>query len=287
MRKNMSDYLIRSPNGFLTGYNAITHIGEVTHDTGINFGILKLTENEEYNIHSDYESAYLLIQGKCLFIHDAIEQTVERHSIFDEDPFTLHVAAKKIAKIKALTDCEFAVSAVINKNDFATQIYDSTNMLESEHRGKDLLDDTAYRIVRTIFDIRNSPHAKLVLGEVITAPGRWSSYPPHHHEQPEIYHYRFTEPQGYGHSECGDAIFKVRQYDTYKILNENDHAQTAAPGYGMYYIWIIRHFEDKPYDQPTFTPEHSWTKSIDANARVWKGTWHDKNIKTDHGTSFT
>lgn len=267
----MSDYLIRQPHGFTFGYTAITCIDESQHDTGINFGILKLKENEECNINTHYESAYLLLQGKCIFIHDDIERTVKRHSIFDEDPFALHIASHQTAKITALTECEFAVSEVINTNSFPTQIYDSTNMLESEHRGKDLLNDTAYRMVRTIFDIRNSPHAKLVLGEVITAPGRWSSYPPHHHAQPEIYHYRFTEPQGYGHSECGDDIFKVRQYDTYKILNENDHAQAAAPGYGMYYIWVIRHLDNKPYDQPTFTQAHSWTKSKDANTRVWKG----------------
>ena len=60
------------------------------------------------------------------------------------------------------------------------------------------------------------------MGEVVTAPGGWSSYPPHHHEQPEIYHYRFTEPQGYGHAECGDDVFKVRQYDTYKIVDEKN-----------------------------------------------------------------
>jgi len=264
----MSDYLIRQPEGFSVGYTAITHISD---DTGMNFGILKLNANEEYSINNPLESAYLLIQGKCIFAYDNKEHIVERQSCFDENPFALHLSANTSATIKALTACEFAVSQTTNSKHFATTFYDHSNMLESEHRGKDLLNDTAYRMVRTIFDIRNSPDAKLVLGEVITAPGRWSSYPPHHHEQPEIYHYRFTEPQGYGHAECGDEIFKVRQFDTYKILNEKDHAQAAAPGYGMYYIWVIRHLENKPYDYPTFTQEHSWTKSEEANNRVWKG----------------
>ena len=69
------------------------------------------------------------------------------------------------------------------------------------------------RLVRTIFDRTNAdPNAELVLGEVITLPGRWSSYPPHHHPQPEIYHYRFTHPQGYGHAELGEDVLLVPTY---------------------------------------------------------------------------
>ena len=267
----MSEYLLRKPDGFSAGYSAITTIDEKIHDTGINFGILKLRGGEEYCISSQLESAYLLLNGKCIFEFDNEKCTHARASVFDEEPVALHLAANNTAKIIALTDCEFAVSAVRNAAQFPTQLFHQANILESEHRGKDLLNNTAYRIVRTIFDIRNRPHAKLVLGEVITAPGRWSSYPPHHHPQPEIYHYRFTEPQGYGHSECGEEIFKVRQFDTYKILNLKDHAQTAAPGYGMYYLWVIRHLEDQPYVQPEFTEEHSWTKSREANVRAWQG----------------
>lgn len=267
----MSEYLIRHSDGFPFGYTAITQIGEAPHDTGIQFGILKLRGGDEQKINSDFEAAYLLIQGKCKFIHDDNEKIAERYSCFDEDPYALHIAAQNQASIQAITDCEFAVSKVRNAQTFTTTIYDKYNMLESEHRGKDLLNDTAYRIVRTIFDKRNSPLSKLVLGEVITAPGRWSSYPPHHHQHPEIYHYRFTESQGYGHAECGDAVFKVKQFDTYKILNSLDHAQAAAPGYGMYYIWVIRHLDDQPYHYPEFTEEHAWTKSQEANTRVWKG----------------
>lgn len=267
----MSEFLVRNTQGFSLGYTPITTIGETNHDTGINFGILKLKAGESYTVQSVFESAYLLIQGECHFSFDEISFPAKRNSYFDEDPFALHIAAQNTACIIAISDCEFSVSQVENPQHFSTQVFSSQNLLESEHRGKGLLNNTAYRIVRTIFDIRNRPQSKLVLGEVITAPGRWSSYPPHHHHQPEIYHYRFTEPQGYGHAECGDEIFKVRQFDTYKILNMKDHAQTAAPGYGMYYIWVIRHLENNPYDKPVFTQEHHWTSLPDADAKVWKG----------------
>jgi 5-dehydro-2-deoxygluconokinase len=262
--------LIRHPEGFFYGYTPITKIGDSSFDTGISFGILKLRQDEELTLLSELESAYLLISGECVFTFDDVEVSAKRVSCFNDEPFVLHCAAASTARIRAITPCEFAVSRVVNQNRFATRVYDASNMLEKEFRGRDLLNNTSLRIVRTVFDARNSPDAKLVVGEVVTPPGGWSSYPPHFHDQPEIYHYRFTEPQGYGHAECGDDVFKVRQYDTYKIVDRKEHAQTAAPGYGMYYIWVIRHLDGNPYSVPVFNPEHSWTKTSDANERVWK-----------------
>jgi len=137
----------------------------------------------------------------------------------------------------------------------------------NEPRGKGQVGGACLRFVRTIFDRRNSPEeVELVLGEVITMPGRWSSYPPHHHPQPEIYHYRFTKPQGFGHAELGEQVLKVRQNDTVKILDGLDHAQCAAPGYGMYYAWVIRHLPDNPYTVPDFTPEHAWVNEPGATS---------------------
>ena len=141
-------------------------------------------------------------------------------------------------------------------------------MAENEHRGRGLLDDTAYRFVRTIFDTRNRPEAKLVLGEVVTLPGRWSSYPPHHHAQPELYHYRFTAPQGYGHCELGDDVVKVKENDTVAIVGGVDHPQVAAPGYGMYYLWIVRHGAQARYTGFSFDDAHTWMLS--GTEQGWK-----------------
>ena len=37
-----------------------------------------------------------------------------------------------------------------------------------------------------------------------------------------------------------------------------DHAQVSAPGYGMYYLWVVRHLPRRPYRGFTFSPEHRW-----------------------------
>jgi 5-deoxy-glucuronate isomerase len=129
----------------------------------------------------------------------------------------------------------------------------------SEPRGQGARDDAAFRWVRTYVDDREGPAAaRLVLGEVRALPGRWSSYPPHHHPQPELYHYRFADPRGYGHAEHGDEVAKVTDGDTLCIEGGRTHAQCAAPGYDMFYLWAIRHLDAARYDGPTFDPEHRW-----------------------------
>jgi 5-deoxy-glucuronate isomerase len=127
--------------------------------------------------------------------------------------------------------------------------------------------ETCLRNVRLIFDRATRPESNLVVGEVINYPGRWSSYPPHHHDQPEIYHYRFTHPDGYGHAEIGEDVTKVRAHDTIFIPPGLDHAQVSAPGYGMYYLWMIRHLPGNPYSGFTFAEEHKW--ALDSAQQGW------------------
>jgi 5-deoxy-glucuronate isomerase len=126
-----------------------------------------------------------------------------------------------------------------------------------EERGEGQLDGTFHRQVRTVADGANARGWGLVFGEVVNRPGRWSSYPPHHHPQPEIY-YRFDKPHGYGHAEIGEDVYKVRSHDITLMRAGEDHAQVSAPGYAMYYLWVIRNLKDQPYDTPEFAEEHRW-----------------------------
>jgi 5-deoxy-glucuronate isomerase len=154
-----------------------------------------------------------------------------------------------------------------NERRFAPRLYLPTD-LTPEYRGAGLVQNACLRNVRLIFDRTTRPESNLVLGEVLNYSGRWSSYPPHHHDQPEIYHYRFTAPSGYGHAELGDEVVKVRDGDTVVIPPGRDHAQVSAPGYGMYYLWMIRHLPGNPYTGFTFTEEHKWT--LDAAQQGWR-----------------
>lgn len=84
--------------------------------------------------------------------------------------------------------------------------------------------------MRTVFDHSNAPYANLVVGEVIGFPGKWSSYPPHWHPQPEIYFYRFLPENGYGFAELSEDVVKTHNNSTVLITKKETHPQTTAPG---------------------------------------------------------
>ncbi len=264
----MTLHLTEHRAGFGPGFTPITTLDEPEDNTGIAFGVLSLEAGETYETTPEHETAWLLMGGKVDVWAGNAGASFERHSLFDESASCLHVSAGQAVRFVCHSDVEFTVYATANDKSFEPRFYRPADV-PNEHRGKGQVANACYRFVRTIFDrtIADS-NAELVLGEVVTMPGRWSSYPPHHHPQPEIYHYRFTKPQGYGHAELGDSVHKVRQYDTVKIFDGYDHAQCAAPGYGMYYSWAIRHLPDNPYTVPEFTEEHRWTMADDAE--VWQ-----------------
>ncbi len=263
----MALHLTDHRDGFGSGLTEITRIGEEKDDTGIGFGILKLDAGATLEETAERETAWLLLDGRLDLRVDGDEARWSRRSLFDDLPHCLHTGAGATVQMRCADAVELAVFRTANRATLPTRLY-APGDVRDEARGMGQVHNAALRFVRTIFDDSNAdPNAELVLGEVITLPGRWSSYPPHHHPQPEIYHYRFSRPEGYGHAELGDHVLKVRHNDTVKIFAGNDHAQAAAPGYGMYYIWVIRHLPGNRYDVPTFTAEHAWT--MRDNAEVW------------------
>jgi 5-deoxy-glucuronate isomerase len=263
----MTFHLTDNRAGFGQGLTQVTRHDEANQNTGISFGVLRLKAGETWRATPTGETAYLLMAGTATLAAAGREETWSRRSLFDESPSCLHVPAGEAVTIKAKTECELTLYATANAKRFPVRWFAAADTA-NEPRGKGQVGGACLRFVRTIFDRRNSPDdVELVLGEVITMPGRWSSYPPHHHPQPEIYHYRFTDPRGFGHAELGDTVLKVRHNDTVKIFDGFDHPQCAAPGYGMYYAWVIRHLPEAPYIVPEFTAEHAWT--MEKDARFW------------------
>ena len=106
------------------------------------------------------------------------------------------------------------------------------------------MQETSTRIVRTTFDYNNAPYANLVIGEVIGFPGKWSSYPPHFHPQPEIYYYKTYPTGGHAFAEVGDDVFKISGNDTVLIQSGMTHPHVTYPGYALWYLWAIRHWTE-------------------------------------------
>ncbi|MGQ3890519.1 5-dehydro-2-deoxygluconokinase [Legionella sp. CNM-4043-24] len=262
--------VIKQDGPFPDGLTRIVDKDAVAHPTGMNFSAVKLRMGEQFVTNVDLEFAALLMTGRVRFHFAGQCVEAERVDYFAQAPLVLHCPRATPARIEALSDCEVLLIETENDQDFEPMFFDESNMLELDHRGQELLENTSYRIVRTVFDKRNRPESNLVVGEIITFQGRWSSYPPHYHSQPEIYHYRFSEPQGFAFGENGQEPVRIEHNDTYQIAEGQEHAHCTAPGYALYTLWFIRHEPDNPYIMPTFRPEHEWTRQPSSRHRVWK-----------------
>ena len=263
-----SPLITRFRGGLPEGYAAITREGEAEGDTGIDFGIYRAREGETLDEAHPKETVLVLMDGEAELAWDGDTARVRRGSLFDEAPTALHVPGGTRVQLRTLSrSSEWALARATNERGFPPRLF-RPEEVTPEYRGARLVQGACLRNVRLIFDGTMRPEANLVVGEVVNYPGRWSSYPPHHHRQPEIYHYRFTLPQGYGHAELGEEVFKVRAHDTLKIPGGVTHAQVSAPGYGMYYLWIVRHLSGSRYTGFTFIDEHRWV--LDPRNQGWE-----------------
>ncbi|MBP2638602.1 MAG: 5-deoxy-glucuronate isomerase [Firmicutes bacterium] len=262
---------IRQEKSFKFGYTPITTEDEAEDNTLMDFGSLRLAQGQvERLLEKKKEIAILLVQGEVTLRWNGQNKTIKRLSCFVENPWVLHVPSNVAVEVIGVSeDSELSITKTTQTGTFEAKLY-YPEECRAEERGKGTLKEASTRIVRTVFEYSNAPYSNLVVGEVINFPGKWSSYPPHHHPQPEIYFYKFYPETGYGFAELGEDVVKVRHNDTVKILNDATHPQATAPGYAMYYIWVIRHLEGNPYkspEYPVFNTEHLWV--TEKNVKIW------------------
>ncbi|HKC27826.1 MAG TPA: 5-deoxy-glucuronate isomerase [Jatrophihabitans sp.] len=126
------------------------------------------------------------------------------------------------------------------------------------------------RTVRTMLGPEH-PAGRLIVGETINPAGNWSSYPPHKHDTDEpprevkleeVYHYRFDPAQGFGvqirYNTAREECFIVRDGDTAPIP-DGYHPVVAAPGYRMYYLWVMA--GEGRQMAPYLDPQHAWVQT--------------------------
>ncbi len=233
----------------------------------MDFGVLKLDEGTTYKNNDSKERLFLLLNGEAVLRADNKEFTVKRTNIFDDGPWSLHLPKDVEVVIEGKSDgTEFTVHSTENEKIFDVKLYGPEDC-RIEIRGAGQMNEAGTRMVRTIMDHTNAPYANLMLGEDVHYPGKWAGFPSHSHKQPEIYFYRFLPEQGFGLLKLGDQGVCMEQNDTVLILPELVHPQVAAPGYAMYFLWVIRHLEGNPYIKPDFEEKHLWAE--DPKAVIW------------------
>ena len=250
-----------------TGYNEICNMNDNHPDMLMDIGIQVISAGETVKIsEDDKEVAVLLLDGEVVLEWEDRSETAVRRSIFDENPVALHVAHDVGITITAKDNAEILIQKTTNEKDFASKLYTQEDV-GTEIFGDGVWENTARRACRTVFDYSNAPYSNMVMGELINYPGRWSSYIPHGHDQPEVYFYRFDREEGFGAAFLGDEAFKIKNNSAFFIPGGPTHPQAAAPGFAMYYCWMIRHLKDNPWTSRDNDERYTWL--LEKDAKIW------------------
>lgn len=248
------------------GYNAMT---TRESDMLMDIGYQLMGENEVVEFEdARQETAFVILTGEAEIRWADKKEIMHRKSLIDENPYCLHVPLGTKVIIKALKASEILVQKTVNERWFEPVFYRPEDV-QADIFGEGMWNGTAERTVRTIFDYDNAPYSNMVNGEVINSPGRWSGYIPHNHPQPEVYTYKFDRPQGFGACFIGDDAFKITHNSWAELSGGYMHPQVTAPGYAMWYSWMIRHLDGNPWAKTrNDLPEHTWL--LDPKADIWQ-----------------
>jgi 5-deoxy-glucuronate isomerase len=118
--------------------------------------------------------------------------------------------------------------------------------------------------------MEDRPAERLLVVEVVTPQGHWSSYPPHKHDQDDLpnesyleetYYHKIQPLQGfavqrvYTEDRALDETMTVQDDDTV-LVPRGYHAVSTPPGYDLYYLNVmagpVREWKVKN------DPDHEW-----------------------------
>jgi 5-deoxy-glucuronate isomerase len=188
-----------------------------------------------------------------------------RSSVFDEQaPGAAYVPAGSDFSLIALTRIEVALCTAPGKRGRAPRIIDPATM-SREVRGQ----QTNTRYVRNILP-ETEPADSVLVVEVITPGGHWSSYPPHKHDNAvagcetaleETYYHRLKPAQGFAfqrvYTDDRSIDETICVHDGDVVLVPRGYHPVGAPhGYDLYYLNVMAGPERKWMFHND--PAHDW-----------------------------
>ena len=251
------------------GYNEYLRLDEGEGKDGMmDVALLVMEAGDTYTIEeADKEVACLLFDGDVNMSWDDQSVDMVRPNPFDYNPWCLLVHKQTKIVITAKGPSNIYVQKTLNDKtepEFPNKLFRPEDTDTWARGTGGVLQNCIKRDVRTCFDLDIAPYSNMVLGEVINLPGKWSSYPPHHHPQPEVYYYQFDHEEGFGAGFEGDTPYKTQNGSCLCIRGGNAHQQVTAPAFEMYYVWMIRHLDGDPWDKTRiYVPEYEWLANAD------------------------
>jgi 5-deoxy-glucuronate isomerase len=214
------------------------------------------------------------LRGSATITCDGTDWTVSRPgSMFDGKPTALYLPLGSTFTATSADGAELAVTSSRATRSFPPRLIVPED-IDVEIRGAGNAARQINHIIKPEF-----PADKLLVVEVFTPSGNWSSFPPHKHDVSqmpaeadleEIYYYRIQPDDGFGLQRLYyadgsfDHAWVIKDGDLL-LVPEGYHAFAVAHGYTGYYLNILAGDEPLRTMQPADDPAYAWVRS----------TWND------------
>jgi len=234
--------------------------------------VLRLDREESFSLgEADKELGCILTLGKIkVKVEDKSYVLGPRVEVFNSKPWGIYIPPNKKPEITSLTSSEIIVAKVKSEPTEMGVTIISPNEVERRMVG---IHNWKRYVTQVIDDTKGGRH--IIMGETVNPPGNWSSYPPHKHDKhnpplewqmEEVYLYRINPQEGFGiqkiYTEEGDFDQTITVSNNTAIpITRGYHPVVAAPGYSLYYLWVLGGKE--PVNIPRDDPKHSWVKRIE------------------------
>lgn len=274
-------------------------ITEVTPEAAgwdtIHFQARRLAAGKAWTFHTGGHELALIVLGGTLDVSSDKGEwrgLGRRPHVFAGLPYALYLSRRTAFTVTAVTDCEFAVAWVKADQDFPPRLVTPADV-SIEIRGGDHATRQINGMLQPGF-----PCQRLVVVEVYTPGGNWSSYPPHKHDMhivdadgnllqadlDEIYYYKINRPEGYALQRIYtdetsplhragypiDAAVIARNNDVV-LIPEGYHPVSSPVGYTAYYLNILAGSAQSlaSYDDPVFAWVKESYRAVDPRVPVY------------------
>jgi 5-deoxy-glucuronate isomerase len=238
--------------------------------------IRKMSRGEKFSSETGAcELGLVVLGGRC-----SVESTAgswlnfgSRAHVFDGLPTALYLPVNIEFTVVAETDCEIALCFSRAEEKFPAALV-TPDEIEVEIRGGANATRQINHILKPEF-----PAQRLLLVEVYTPSGNWSSYPPHKHDVhsppeevdlEELYYYKVDRIEGYAIQRVYTPDGRIDQTLTVRdgqmvLIPEGYHPVVAAHGYNVYYLNALAGSARSM--AATDDPAYAWVRE----------TWKDKD----------
>ena len=239
--------------------------------TYVGFQAVRLKEGQTLRRETgNREVCLVLLSGKA-DVATARERWLgigQRMSVFEQTPpYSVYVPDGDCYEVKALTEVELAVCSAPGRGGHPARLI-TPDQVGVEIRGYGNIERRIHNILP-----ESEPADSLLVVEVFTPEGHWSSYPPHKHDRDalpeeslleETYYFRVKPEQGfavqrvYTDDRSLDETLVVRDGEAV-LVPRGYHPVSAPPGYEVYYLNVMA----GPHRTWKFRndPDHEWIMS--------------------------